>query len=200
MNDTAFPRRDRALGLRPHRAERPQRGDRSLRDDDRYLFLEAILSARETLYLSYSGLSPRDNSEIAAVGGRRASCSTTSRASSSLPTDLCSRAPPPALQRRLLRERCAPLQLLRRQRRGRTHEARQPRNVAPSLRRAAAAGPRAGVARSRRSISSPISSRMPAQLFPEKRPASGLPHASSRSPMREPPGLDGLTRYQLRER
>lgn len=63
MNDTAFPRRDPALAFDLISSGGPRRGDRSLRDDDRYLFLEAILSARHTLYLSYSGLSPRDNSE-----------------------------------------------------------------------------------------------------------------------------------------
>ena len=38
-------------------------GDRSRREDDRYLFLEALLSARERLYVSWSGRSPQDNSE-----------------------------------------------------------------------------------------------------------------------------------------
>ncbi len=37
-------------------------GDRSRREDDRYLFLEALLSAREKLYISYIGRSIRDNS------------------------------------------------------------------------------------------------------------------------------------------
>jgi exodeoxyribonuclease V gamma subunit len=36
-------------------------GDRSRRDDDRYLFLEAIVSARRALVLSYVGQSNRDN-------------------------------------------------------------------------------------------------------------------------------------------
>ncbi|MCP4118734.1 MAG: exodeoxyribonuclease V subunit gamma [Desulfobacteraceae bacterium] len=38
-------------------------GDRSRREDDRYLFLEALLSAREKFYLSYVGRDVRDNSE-----------------------------------------------------------------------------------------------------------------------------------------
>jgi exodeoxyribonuclease V gamma subunit len=62
MNDTAFPRRDTAPAFDLVSAQNPRRGDRSQRDDDRQLFLEALLSAREVLYLSYSGLSPRDNS------------------------------------------------------------------------------------------------------------------------------------------
>ena len=45
-------------------ARHPRRGDRSLRDEDRYLFLESILSARECLYISYLGQSIQDNSEI----------------------------------------------------------------------------------------------------------------------------------------
>ncbi len=35
------------------------RGDRSRRDDDRYLFLEALISAQQTLYISYIGRSIR---------------------------------------------------------------------------------------------------------------------------------------------
>jgi exodeoxyribonuclease V gamma subunit len=60
LNDTAFPRREPPLGFDLLAQE--GRG-RSRRDDDRQLFLETILSARDALYLSYSGLSPRDNSE-----------------------------------------------------------------------------------------------------------------------------------------
>lgn len=38
-------------------------GDRSRREDDRYLFLEALLSARDALYLSWVGRSVQDNTE-----------------------------------------------------------------------------------------------------------------------------------------
>lgn len=38
-------------------------GDRARRDDDRYLMLEAVLSARRLLYISWAGRSVRDNSE-----------------------------------------------------------------------------------------------------------------------------------------
>jgi len=62
LDDNAFPRRNRPLSF-DLMAQHPRRGDRSIRDDDRYLFLEALFSARETLHLSYCGLSPRDNSE-----------------------------------------------------------------------------------------------------------------------------------------
>jgi exodeoxyribonuclease V gamma subunit len=63
MNDGAFPRQSRSPGFDIIPAN-PRPGDRSLRDEDRYLFLEALLSARERLYISYTGLSIRDNSVI----------------------------------------------------------------------------------------------------------------------------------------
>lgn len=40
-----------------------RRGDRSRRDDDRYLFLEALLSAQQGLDISYQGFSAQDNSD-----------------------------------------------------------------------------------------------------------------------------------------
>lgn len=64
MNDGAFPRQNIAQGFDLIAQSSPQRGDRSLRDEDRYLFLETILSARNCLYISYIGQSIRDNSEI----------------------------------------------------------------------------------------------------------------------------------------
>lgn len=45
-------------------AGEPAFGDRSKRDDDKYLFLEALLSAREVFYLSYVGRSIQDNASI----------------------------------------------------------------------------------------------------------------------------------------
>lgn len=60
-NDT-FPRRQIRKGF-DLMTVKPERGDRSRRDDDRYLFLEALVSARETLYLSYVGQDQQDNSE-----------------------------------------------------------------------------------------------------------------------------------------
>ncbi|UMX55265.1 exodeoxyribonuclease V subunit gamma [Escherichia coli] len=44
-------------------SQKPKRGDRSRRDDDHYLFLEALISAQQKLYISYIGRSIRDNSE-----------------------------------------------------------------------------------------------------------------------------------------
>jgi exodeoxyribonuclease V gamma subunit len=55
------PRSDFDLMALPGQA-RP--GDRSRRDDDRQLMLEALLSARRVLYLSWAGRSARDNSAL----------------------------------------------------------------------------------------------------------------------------------------
>jgi exodeoxyribonuclease V gamma subunit len=63
MNSDAYPREYRPVGF-DLIAHDPQPGDRSLRDEDRYLFLEAILSSRECLYISHVGQSIRDNSEL----------------------------------------------------------------------------------------------------------------------------------------
>ena len=62
MNDGAYPRSLPPTGF-DLIAKHSRRGDRSRRDDDRYLFLEALLSAREQLYISYVGRSIRDDSE-----------------------------------------------------------------------------------------------------------------------------------------
>ncbi len=63
MNDGAFPRSRRAAGF-DLMARDFRRGDRSRRDDDRYLLLETLLCARRCLYLSYVGQDIRDNSII----------------------------------------------------------------------------------------------------------------------------------------
>lgn len=61
MNDEAFPRRFRSPGF-DLIARHGRRGDRNIRESDRYLFLETILSCRESLYVSYVGRSISDNS------------------------------------------------------------------------------------------------------------------------------------------
>jgi exodeoxyribonuclease V gamma subunit len=63
MNNDAYPREERPVGF-DLISQHPQPGDRSLRDEDRYLFLEAVLSARDLFYVSYVGQSVRDNSVI----------------------------------------------------------------------------------------------------------------------------------------
>jgi len=45
-------------------ARHPRPGDRSRRSDDRYLFLETLLSARSHLHISYVGQSQQDNTRI----------------------------------------------------------------------------------------------------------------------------------------
>lgn len=63
LNDKAFPRNTKAAAY-DLIARHPRAGDRARRDDDRYLFLEALLSAREHLYLSYIGRSIQNNDEL----------------------------------------------------------------------------------------------------------------------------------------
>ncbi|MEJ2724966.1 MAG: exodeoxyribonuclease V subunit gamma [Deltaproteobacteria bacterium] len=63
MNSDAYPRQSKPLSF-DLIAGAPRRGDRSRRHDDRYLFLEALLSARERLYISHVGQSIMDNSAI----------------------------------------------------------------------------------------------------------------------------------------
>jgi exodeoxyribonuclease V gamma subunit len=63
MNDSQFPRTSRQPGFSLMSGAR-RRGDRSLRDEDRYLFLEALMSAGERFYISYDGQSKIDNSPV----------------------------------------------------------------------------------------------------------------------------------------
>ncbi len=63
MNSDAYPRSSPQLGFDLMLANK-HKGDRSRRADDRYLFLESLLSARNAFYISYVGQSIKDNSEI----------------------------------------------------------------------------------------------------------------------------------------
>jgi exodeoxyribonuclease V gamma subunit len=63
LNHDSFPRQRHPPDF-DLMAKHPRRGDRSRRLDDRYLFLETLLSAREVFYLSYVGRSVRDNAEL----------------------------------------------------------------------------------------------------------------------------------------
>jgi exodeoxyribonuclease V gamma subunit len=60
MNDQAYPRPSKSLGF-DLIAKHPKPGDRSRRQNDRYLFLESLLSARDYFYISYVGHSIHDN-------------------------------------------------------------------------------------------------------------------------------------------
>lgn len=61
MNNAAYPRQNNPVGF-DLIAKNPKPGDRSRRNDDRYLFLEALLSARKSFYISYIGQNIKDNS------------------------------------------------------------------------------------------------------------------------------------------
>jgi exodeoxyribonuclease V gamma subunit len=61
MNDGTFPRSDRRPDF-DRIGQRRRCGDRSLRDDDRYMFLEALLSARRKFYVSFVGQSAHGRS------------------------------------------------------------------------------------------------------------------------------------------
>lgn len=67
MGDNQFPRRDHPVSFNLM-AQHPRWGDPSKREEDRYLFLEAVLCAREQLYLSYVGQSQKDNSPLPPSG------------------------------------------------------------------------------------------------------------------------------------
>jgi exodeoxyribonuclease V gamma subunit len=63
LDDGAFPAASRPLEF-DLMAAAPRAGDRQRRDDDRNVFLDLLLAARERLYLSYVGRSVRDNAPL----------------------------------------------------------------------------------------------------------------------------------------
>mgnify|MGYP001942614519 CR=1 FL=1 len=63
LNDGEYPRQRAPLGFDLMSLSQSRIGDRSRRGDDRYLFLEAIISARQALYLSYQGRSIKNNNQ-----------------------------------------------------------------------------------------------------------------------------------------
>ena len=62
LNDGLFPRSSQPLSIDLMVNDTPKPTDRSRRNEDRYMFLEALVSARNYLYLSYQGRSVKDNS------------------------------------------------------------------------------------------------------------------------------------------
>lgn len=60
MDDRAFPR-PRSAPSFDRTVLEPRRGDRNPRDEDLQMFLQAILSARDTLVITYTGRGMRDN-------------------------------------------------------------------------------------------------------------------------------------------
>lgn len=63
LNSSKFPRQESAISFDLMARLGRKTGDRTKRDDDRYLFLESILSARDYLYISYIGRSVKTNTE-----------------------------------------------------------------------------------------------------------------------------------------
>lgn len=61
MNDADFPREEKPRSFDLMAIDGPRKGDRSKRTDDRYLFLEALLSAQQIFYVSFEGRGTRDN-------------------------------------------------------------------------------------------------------------------------------------------
>src|SRR5512133_3486340 len=69
MNENVFPRRGNAMSW-DLIASRPRKGDRSIEIEDRYVFLETIMSAREKLFISYLGQNEHnDRVAHASIGG-----------------------------------------------------------------------------------------------------------------------------------
>ena len=61
MNFDKFPRRETPLSFNLMEKKR-RKGDRNVKDNDKHLFLETILSAQQYLYISYVGRNSKDNS------------------------------------------------------------------------------------------------------------------------------------------
>jgi exodeoxyribonuclease V gamma subunit len=64
MNDKEYPREDQNLGF-DLMQNNYRKGDRSRKIDDRYLFLEALISAKSYFFLSYQGRNIKDNKPLA---------------------------------------------------------------------------------------------------------------------------------------
>ncbi|MDB4835281.1 exodeoxyribonuclease V subunit gamma [Cyclobacteriaceae bacterium] len=62
LGQVNFPRKDNQLGFNLMTAEK-RRGDREIKESDKYLFLETLMSARDKLYLSYVGIDIKSGNE-----------------------------------------------------------------------------------------------------------------------------------------
>ncbi len=67
MDESRFPRQESSLSF-DLMAKHPQKGDKNVRDEDQYLFLETILSARQKFIITYTGKSMKDNSDLPCSG------------------------------------------------------------------------------------------------------------------------------------
>ncbi|PIE20138.1 MAG: exodeoxyribonuclease V subunit gamma [Proteobacteria bacterium] len=68
MDDGSFPRGVHGLGFDLTQQGVPAAGDRAPRDDDRQVFLETLLSARDHLIITYAGRSLVDNKQLEPCG------------------------------------------------------------------------------------------------------------------------------------
>lgn len=63
LNYDKFPRREKSNNFNLMERD-PQPGDRNVKENDKHLFLETVLAAKEYLYISYIGQNPNDNSPL----------------------------------------------------------------------------------------------------------------------------------------
>ena len=63
LNFDKFPRKENSLGFNLMETKK-RKGDRNVKENDKHLFLETVLSAKEYLYISYIGQSVKDNTSI----------------------------------------------------------------------------------------------------------------------------------------
>jgi len=63
INFDKFPRKDQKVSFDLMQKEK-RKGDRNIKDNDKHLFLETLLSAEKYLYLSYIGQNIKDNSNL----------------------------------------------------------------------------------------------------------------------------------------
>ena len=64
MNDDGFPRNSPRYIFDPVEQDKFRPGDRDVRHEDRFAFLEALLAARSAFIVTYTGRDQRDDSEI----------------------------------------------------------------------------------------------------------------------------------------
>ncbi len=64
LNFDKFPRKESASSFNLIEKDKRRRGDRNVKENDKHLFLETVLSASRYLYISYLGMSTKDNTTI----------------------------------------------------------------------------------------------------------------------------------------
>lgn len=64
LNFDKFPRKESAVSFNLVENDKRRRGDRNVKENDKHLFLDTLLSANEYLYISYLGQSAKDNTAL----------------------------------------------------------------------------------------------------------------------------------------